>query len=78
MGPVPFILAVLVSSAYAELSAVDVVQDIYHSCVSQLSISCVKPKALQWLKSVSDKDKIKITGDLLIVKNERNDAEVCT
>lgn len=78
MGPVSFILVVLVSSAYAEFSAVDVIQDIYYSCVSQFSVSCAKPKALQWLKSVSNKDNIKITEDLLIVKNDKSGAKVCT
>lgn len=77
MGPVSFILAAIISSAYAEFSAVNVVQDIYHSCVSSFSVSCVKPKALQWLSSVSNNDKIKITEDLFIVKNKKSGAEVC-
>ncbi|XP_018575224.1 uncharacterized protein LOC108914017 [Anoplophora glabripennis] len=75
MGPVSFILAAIISSAYAEFSAVDVVQDIYHSCISSFSVHCVKPKALQWLGSVSDNEKIKITEDLLIVKNKNSGKE---
>jgi hypothetical protein len=50
------------------LSAADVASDIYSSCISQLSISCVKPKALAWLSRAVNENEIKINGDMKIIK----------
>ncbi|KAJ8926662.1 hypothetical protein NQ314_020941, partial [Rhamnusium bicolor] len=55
--------------AYANLSAVNVLQDMYHSCLQNFSVSCVKLKALRWFSEISDNNEIKITEDLFIVKN---------
>jgi hypothetical protein len=51
-----------------DTSAVELVQDIYTSCVSQLSASCVKPKALAWLSHAVNQDKIEITKSLSIIR----------
>lgn len=59
-----------------ENSAVDLLQDIYYECLRDFSVSCAKPKALQWITDVSDKDEIKITEDLLIVKKVNLEEEL--
>ncbi|XP_066154128.1 uncharacterized protein [Euwallacea fornicatus] len=51
-------------------SAIDVIQDIFSSCLKDLSIKCAKPKALGWLSDVADKEKIRISEDLVLVKKE--------
>lgn len=51
-------------------SAVDLVNDIYTGCVKDWSLSCARPKALQWFSEVSQNDEIKITHDLVIVKKD--------
>jgi hypothetical protein len=58
----------LAALAHADPSATDLLQDIYHSCLSGLSVSCVKPKALAWMSYVSDKPEIRLTEDLVILK----------
>lgn len=67
-----FVIFVIVAaaSAHRDESAVETLQDIYYSCLKDLSISCVKPKALQWISDVSNNEQIKITEDLLIVKKD--------
>lgn len=60
----------LVAAASAGPSAVDVVHDMYRSCLQDFSVSCVKPKALGWLNYVSNEPVIKITEDLLVVKKD--------
>lgn len=54
-------------------SAAEVAQDIFHSCLSDLSTSCVKPKALAWLSSAVAKSEIKITDDLSIVRTAEDE-----
>lgn len=56
--------------AAADPSALDVLQDVYRACLSQFSVSCVRPKALAWMSMVADRDVIKVTDDLMIVKKE--------
>ncbi|KAJ8910698.1 hypothetical protein NQ315_002025 [Exocentrus adspersus] len=74
VGAVSFILAaLLVSSAYANPSVINVAEDMYRSCIRDFSFSCVKPKALQWISDVSNNDEIKITEDLMIVKKRIGD-----
>ncbi|XP_063920788.1 uncharacterized protein LOC135135624 [Zophobas morio] len=63
----------LAALARADPSASDVLRDIYHSCLKDFSVSCVKPKALSWMSYVSDKPQIHITEDLVLVK--KRDAE---
>lgn len=58
-----------------EPSAVELVQDIYTSCLKDLSVKCAKPKALHWLSEVVDKQEIRITEDLVLVRKD-NPAEV--
>jgi len=70
------LVAVLfVAVSAQEPSAVDLVQDIYTSCLKDLSVKCAKPKALHWLSEVVDKQEIRITEDLVLVKKD-NPAEV--
>ena len=64
----------LAALARADPSASDVLRDIYHSCLKDFSVSCVKPKALSWMSYVSDKPQIHITEDLVLVK--KRDAEL--
>ncbi|XP_055698521.1 uncharacterized protein LOC129798987 [Phlebotomus papatasi] len=49
-------------------SAADVVRDIYRSCLSEWSTDCVKPKSLSWLKEVAQKDVIRLTDELALVR----------
>ncbi|XP_063706259.1 uncharacterized protein LOC134835317 [Culicoides brevitarsis] len=52
----------------AEESAVDVLTDIYKTCVSNFAIDCAKPKAMQWLSDSATKDTIKLTENLSIIR----------
>lgn len=56
------------SCCYAQKSATEVLSDMYDNCLSKLSYSCVKPRALQWISDVAQQDQIKITNDLSIIK----------
>lgn len=51
-------------------SAVEMLQGIYSDCLSELSVSCVKPRALRWLEDVVDGPVVKITEDLVVVKKD--------
>jgi hypothetical protein len=51
-----------------EISAAELVSDIYQSCVSQFSTRCIKPKALAWISRAANQDTIKLTSDLSIVR----------
>lgn len=51
-----------------DISAVELVSDIYKTCVSQYSTSCIKPKMLSWISHAVNQDTIKITEDLSIVR----------
>jgi hypothetical protein len=52
-----------------ETSAASLISDIYNTCLSQYSTSCVKPKALSWISHAVNQDKIKITEELSIIRN---------
>lgn len=72
---------VIVSLAFvavisASPSAVNVVHDMYKSCLQDFSVSCVKPKALSWISHVSNDQIIKITEDLMIVKKDSAPEEI--
>ncbi|KAF7279543.1 hypothetical protein GWI33_007062 [Rhynchophorus ferrugineus] len=70
------IVAVAVASVVgASPTVVDVVQDIYKTCLQDFSVSCVRPKALGWINYVADKDVINLTDDLALVKNNNVEAE---
>lgn len=63
------LVTVCYQSAYAEdISAAELVTDIYKSCLSQYSTSCVKPKALAWLSHAVNHDTIRISDDLTIIR----------
>nr|CAH7742902.1 unnamed protein product [Callosobruchus chinensis] len=69
------LLVCLIAGTKAAPSAVELVQDIYRSCLSQLSVGCVKPKALYWMEQVADKNEIRVTEDLVIVKKFNRDVQ---
>ena len=52
----------------ANTSAGDLIKDIYKSCISQYSTSCVKPKALAWISQSINNDEIKINDELSIIR----------
>ncbi|CRK87098.1 CLUMA_CG000825, isoform A [Clunio marinus] len=63
------LVTVCYQSVYAdELSATQLINDIYKSCLSQYSTSCVKPKALAWISHAVNQDTIKINGELSIIR----------
>ncbi|CAG9760742.1 unnamed protein product [Ceutorhynchus assimilis] len=65
------IIFVVANGSLSDPSAVDVLKDMYHSCIKDFSVGCVRPKALWWINYVSDKNNIKLTDDLVLVKNEQ-------
>lgn len=65
---VAVLLVATTSYTTALPSAAEVAQDIFQSCLSELSTSCVKPKSLAWLSSAVQESEIKITEDLSIVR----------
>lgn len=67
------ITVVVLGVAAADPTALDVLHDMYRGCLQQFSVSCVRPKALAWMSMVADRDVIKVTDDLMIVK--KKDAE---
>lgn len=64
------VIVAVLGIATADPSALDVFQDIYRGCLSQFSVSCVRPKALSWMSMVADRNVIKVTDDLMIVKKD--------
>lgn len=61
-------------SVSADTSATELVTDIYKSCLSQYSTSCVKPKALSWISHAIHQDKIRISDDLSIIRTSEEEA----
>lgn len=56
-------------SVYADdISASQLITDIYKTCLSQYSTNCVKPKALAWISHAVNQDKIRISDDLTIIR----------
>jgi Protein of unknown function (DUF1676) len=51
-----------------DISASELITEIYKSCVAQYSTSCVKPKALAWMSHAVNQDKIRLTKDMSIVR----------
>lgn len=63
------LVTVCYRSVYAEdISAAELITDIYKSCLSQYSTSCVKPKALSWISHAVNQDTIRINDDLTIIR----------
>ncbi|KAI4461713.1 hypothetical protein MML48_5g00010395 [Holotrichia oblita] len=54
----------------AQHTAIDVIQDMYYTCLKGFSVSCVKPKALSWITNIANDPVIRITDDLAIVKKD--------
>lgn len=54
---------------HGNILATDVMTDIYNTCLSKYSVSCVKPKSLAWLSEAVKSDDIRITENLSIVRN---------
>ncbi|CAH2059485.1 unnamed protein product, partial [Iphiclides podalirius] len=63
-----FVILSLAALASAQIPATRVVKNIYKECLSQYSVECVKPRALEWISRVANDDEIKITDSLSIVK----------
>lgn len=59
----------IVGVCHSNILATDVMTDIYNTCLSKYSMSCVKPKSLAWLSEVVKSDDIRITESLSIVRN---------
>lgn len=56
-------------SVYADdVSAAQLIANIYKSCLSQYSTNCVKPKALAWISEVANQDTIRLSSDLSIIR----------
>lgn len=62
------VLLSIVACASAHYSASKLVKNIYNECLSQYSVECVKPRALQWISLVANDDEIKITDNLSVVR----------
>lgn len=63
------LVTVCYQSAQADvISASDLITDIYKTCLSKYSTSCVKPKALSWISHAVNQDSIRISDDLSIVR----------
>lgn len=53
-----------------DVTLVDTFNEIYDTCLVHLSVDCVQPKAFEWFSKTIHKREIRITDDLVIVKNE--------
>jgi hypothetical protein len=63
------LVTVCYQSVHAEdVSAAELMTDIYTSCLSKLSTSCAKGKALSWISHAINQDTIKITEEMSIVR----------
>lgn len=67
-------VAVSYRSVYADdVSAAQLITDIYKTCISQYSTSCVKPKALAWISHAVNQDNIRINDDLTIIRTSEEE-----
>lgn len=77
MAKLIVLLSVAAFASAQTYSASNLVRNIYNECLSQYSVECVKPRALQWMSAVANDDEIKITDNLSIVKTASfEDADV--
>lgn len=58
----------------APQSAAQLALDMYHSCLKDLSISCVRPKALQWFNTALQQPEVRLTERLSIVRTTQSEA----
>lgn len=63
------ICVTIFGACHGNILATDVMSDIYNTCLSKYSVSCVKPKSLAWLSEAVKSDDIRITESLSIVRN---------
>ena len=62
-------MTVCYQSVHADdISAAELITDIYKTCLSQYSTKCVKPKALAWISHAVNQDKIRINSDLSVIR----------
>lgn len=66
---VAVILCLVQGYSGQDVSLVDTFNDIYDTCLVHLSVDCVQPKAFEWFGKSIHKREIRITDDLIIVKN---------
>lgn len=52
----------------APQSAAQLALDMYNGCLKDLSVSCVRPKALQWFNAALQQPEVRITERLSIVR----------
>ncbi|EEB18003.1 conserved hypothetical protein [Pediculus humanus corporis] len=64
-----FYVAIVTCQEAEETTAVDVVGNVFESCVQYGSLSCVKPKFLKFLRESLKNDRIPLTDNLSIEKN---------
>lgn len=63
------LVTVCYQSVHADdISAAELITDIYQTCLSQYSTNCVKPKALAWISHAVNLDKIRISNDLTVIR----------
>lgn len=63
------LVTVCYQSVHADdISAAELISDIYNTCLSQYSTNCVKPKALAWISHAVNQDKIRINNDLTVIR----------
>lgn len=55
-------------------SAAQLAMDMYHSCLKDLSISCVRPKALHWFNTALQQPEVRLTERLSIVRTTQPEA----
>lgn len=56
-------------------SATQLALDMYHGCLKDLSISCVRPKALQWFNAALQQPEVRLTERLSLVRLSESDSE---
>lgn len=59
-----------VHGSRSEDTLIDTFNDIYATCLVNLNMECIQPKALEWFSKVIEKREIQITNDLSIMKND--------
>lgn len=52
-----------------DVTLIDAFNEIYDTCLVHLSVDCVQPKAFEWFSKSIHKREIRITDDLIILKN---------
>ncbi|XP_028158040.1 uncharacterized protein LOC114351155 [Ostrinia furnacalis] len=68
MAKLIVLLSIAAFASAQTYSASSLLRNVYNECLSQYSVECVKPRALQWMSAVANDDEIKITDNLSIVK----------